>query len=838
MSLIELQRIGLDVPDGFCLSASACSTFLEENGIIPRIHEVFENRDSGDRDANAARLSVIREAILAGKMPSDIDDELRTTLSHRFSAVSYAVRSSGSKEDMADASFAGLYTSVLGVNTHDELVGAIKRCFASLFNERVFTYCAHKGIDFRELSLAVILQEMVDARRSGVCFTVDPISGRDTEMRVEACEGLGDALVGGGLTPDSYVYDWFTRGTRIASLAPPPPSQGASNAPRPILSELELDSLCGKCLQIQKSYGFPVDVEWVEKDGHFLFVQARPITTIRQGGIKGQWTTADFKDGGVSSTVCTPLMWSLYDLIWEEAMPSYLRRAKVLDGDNGVVWGDMFYGRPYWNAGAVKEGSRRVPGFVEREFDEDLGIQVGYEGKGTVTGFTPQTILRGARIILALNTSFKERMRYNAVFVPQAQKRIEELDAVDPDTMTDSELFCLYGELINVDYRNSESSYFTHIFDNSMVQTFFKELLKGYEGKVNPLNLIVGLRDLSHLRPNYDLWDISRDIRRDEAAFRYWNATDEEALKRELASSGGAHGLEQMRAHVARYKYHSTHELDITVPNFGEDPGFVIGTLKQLILLEDRHDPRKQNDRQFALYEAERKKLMSLTGRLRRKKVSRNLERMRSFLWWREELRDLSSQMYHQIRRFTLVVGNRLAHNAQLESQDDIFFLPVDRTLALTRGQVSLVEAQEEVARRRDYFQSFRNYQNPPDIGFEVHETPKSNGSRRHAGIPCSPGCVEGTAKVIVDVEDARRLRDGDVLVTRFTDPGWTPVFGMISGVVTETGGTLSHAAVIAREYGIPAVLAVAGITSSLKDGQRIRVDGDSGEVVVLDDQP
>lgn len=834
-SLIRLLRQGAPVPPGACVAAGALEAFL---AVEPLRADLAAYR------AGELAPEIFQERIQAAPLPAHLLQELETFLAGQAS-VRWAVRSSGVQEDLADASFAGLYTTVLNVQGSAAVAEAIKTCWASLFGERVQSYIQRVGLDADSLQLGVVLQRMIPAEKSGVLFSVHPLSGRDTQMLIEAVPGLGEALVSGGLTPDSFVWDWDRQELveqtlhvqeRCLLTTDVPPfvvwrPLEAATAEAAVLNSAQLAELTGLALQVQRDSGFPVDIEWVWSEGRFYLVQSRPITRIHTRGIEGEWTTADFKDGGVSSSVCTPFMWSLYDFIWEATMPSYLRKTLLLAPESEhALWGEMYFGRPYWNVGAVKAGLKGLPGFNEREFDTDLGIEVAYEGDGHVTPTNPRTLIHGLKVLAALKKAFAMRISYNPGFAEKQRRRLAELEAAEPGQLDDAGLFEAYATLIRQDYFLSESSYFYHIFDNSNITTLFKDSFRPYKARINYLALISGLEDLSHLRQNYELWDLSRALRHTPDA-AYWLETSADQLQQDWAAGATAHRMDEMRAYILRFGYHSTRELDPTVPRFGEDPRFVFASLAQLLNFEDDQDPRALNQRQHREYLAEREKLLALVPFYKRKGMRQALDQLRAFLWWREELRDLSTRMYHQIRRWTLILAGRLVARGAIEAEDDLFFLPIDEILDLLAGTLPAEAAMALVQRNRTYYASFRRFRNPDEIGSRYAGGKRSQSGNLLTGVACSPGQVTGRARVIQDIFDAERLEAGDILITRFTDPGWTPRFGLLAGVATETGGLLSHAAVISREYGIPAVLAVPGLMERVRDGQTITLDGDRGEI-------
>ncbi|MBN2798989.1 MAG: hypothetical protein JXX28_07560 [Deltaproteobacteria bacterium] len=829
-ALVQLQRWGLPVPDGACLLTGALDAFLAHNGL-------------SREQAPSELIAGLRE----GEMPPAVSAALAAFLEGR-EEVAWAVRSSGTREDGADASFAGLYASVLHLRGQAQVEGGIRAAWASLFGERVRAYAVARGIPPHALGLAVVLQELVDAEQAGVAFTVNPLTGADREVVIEAVRGLGEALVGGLVTPDRYRYDWWREhllsrelGSATQAVRPvqePPYTElidlpGADRGAQ-VLSAEQVAEVAQLAVRVQALYGFPVDVEWAMRGGEVLLLQSRPITTIGQGAVEGEWTTADFKDGGVSSTVCSPLMWSLYDLVWEDSMPRYLEGVHLIAPRQGVVWGDMFYGRPYWNLSAVKDGVRRLPGFRERSFDEDLGIAVAYEGDGHVTKTTPRTLWTALKVVTALRASFKRRLAGVEALVKGWDARLVELDQVDLTAMDLATLTGWYDRLIREVYFRAESDYFNHIYDSTNFASLIKDRLAGLTPSPNTPALISGLTNLSHLRLNQDLWELSRVLYADHRAFSWWRDTPIAALREAVEGEREDHQLGRVRALLRAHGHHSTRELDLTVPRYREDPTFLLETLRELALQDAPREPRAVSEGQRAGYLAERARLLAATPLSARGTLARELDQWRELLWWREELRDLSTRMYAQVRRATCEVAGRLVEGGVLADRADAFFLTWQELVEVLRGLLPPAVAAERVARARVYYDSYRNYANPDELGqrFAKAKIPEGDVLK---GVGCSGGQVTGTARVIRDIFDADRLQPGDVLITRFTDPGWTPKFALIAGVATETGGLLSHAAVISREYGIPAVLAIPGLTGRVRDGQRVTLDGDRGLVVLED---
>ncbi|MAF65853.1 MAG: hypothetical protein CMJ84_09380 [Planctomycetes bacterium] len=845
--LVRLAGWGFRVPPGAVVPTGAFEAFVSEGGARESVAAV-RSCPPAERERCLELAGRAREAIVSAPFPAGLTRDLESFVAARGEGIRFAVRSSGTKEDLAGASFAGMYTSVLGASGAEQVGAAIRECWASAFNERVLSYSLDHAISLADLSIAVVLQELVPAEKSGVVFTVNPLTGADTELVIEACRGLGEALVGGSVTPEQVRYDWYRR-AELERTAPDQTHALVAGEPpklvckEPLGEELrrgevltggEVAELGDVAVRIQAEYGFPVDIEFAFADGRLFVLQARPITTIRTGGIPGEWSTADFKDGGVSSSVCTPFMWSLYDTIFERTMPEYLSRVRLLGTDEGTRWGDMFFGRPYWNLQRVKQCFLAIPGFVEREFDEELGIEVAYEGRGLTSKVTPRTLWNAARVFLALQRAIREQSALFEVHTARQNRRLAELDGIDPATLERRELFALYEKLIGPDYFQSEGTYFTLVYNNSNLQSLYKGAFAKLRGEVDLLTLFSGLTDVSHLLPNYELWDVSRQIRGSPAASEAWASTDDAHLTRAMLEGSKEHFLGELAEVVRRSRHHATRELDLSVPRYGEDPRIVVEHCRGLLQLDDDADPRSANARAHEAYRAERERVLRLAPWYRRRSLAAKLDRLREFLWWREELRDLSTRFYFFVRRFTLAVAERLVDAGLLAVPDDVFFLSVDELLAVMSGARTREAIADLVMRNRLYYRSFRHYRNPDEIGDRYAALTRAAGGAAGGelrGVPCSPGVVTGRVRVIRDIFDADRLEAGDLLATRYTDPGWTPRFGLLAGVATETGGLLSHAAVISREYGIPAVLAVKDLCSVLSDGEVVTLDGDRGTI-------
>ncbi|SHO57533.1 PEP/pyruvate-binding domain-containing protein [Vibrio quintilis] len=850
-SLWELSnKMKMPVPAFCCITACAFTETLRYNQLDSLVQWLMH--PDQPLPASEAR---IRDLIMACRIPKGIAADL-TTFTGRYPEERFAVRSSGTVEDGAETSFAGLFESVLNVQKTEDILQAVKTCWCSLFNERVQTYMTrqHTAVP---LGMAVVIQQLIPAEKSGVMFTVDPVHGADTEMLIEATFGLGEALVSGAVTPDQYRYDWYQEQESDRTIAEkehqcvrineapfvrmePLPAAIASHA---VLTTTEVRELADLGLQIQMQSGFPVDIEWACTGNQFYILQSRPITQFGYTSINGEWTSADYRDGGVSSTVCTPYMASLYKYALDGTMGAYLERLK-LSPARGSVWQKSFFGRPYWNLSEVKKCLAKIPGFNERVFDQGLGISPRYQGDGIVSKTNLKTLLTGIRALLIIRANVKRKLKTTPSFSLGQHRRLQELAAMNFSTLPDDELFQFYQSFICKEFFVNESTYFDLIYDNTNLNGLFKDEVEKTRFDMSQFPLLIsGLSGVSHMAPMERLWKMRDLIHADQDCSYYWLNSSSEQIATDLQHGETHYHLNSLRVYLREYGHHSQRELDMLVPRYAEVPEMVIEQLQDVLRQGSEKDPRVRNNEQQIRMNTVKRELLHATPLLKRRKMSQRLEQVREFLWWREELRDLSIRYYLYVRKITLAVEARLLKNGILAQKDDAFFLDMPDLVAVVRGDIPPDEARHLVRKNRAYYLSFAHYQIADEVGERYGmfggsqlSTPQSEvqpaDGQTVTGVSGSPGMITGVARVISDIHDADRLQPDDILVTRCTDPGWTPKFSMLKGVVTETGGILSHAAVICREYGIPAVLAVKHATRIIQDGDIITIDGSRGHVI------
>lgn len=798
-SLIRMQELGLPVPQFVVLGIDHYQDYLQTQ-------------------------------ILSDRVKKFLDENLSLE-AHE----SWAVRSSSTKEDGESDSFAGLFESYLNLKTREEIETAIVQCWQSTQSERVLGYAKRKNIKPEDIEMAVVIQKFIEPDFAGVLFTAHPLNGSDQQMLIEVCRGRGERLVSGHITPDQIVISW-SQPLQVIS------HQKNEDVEVPTST---LESLQKYAQTLQALNGCPQDIEFAVKGGQVFLVQSRTITKIQFAESSEEWTTADFRDGGVSSDVVSPVMWSLYDKIFSFSLPEYFRKIKLISPEKikTVRWYRVHFARPYWNLKAVKEIMQQVPGYNEKNFDEDMSIPITYSGSGVTTPFSLSALVKVLPAVFALDAEFKNQLQRSQDLLsnfPQIESRYRHRDL---SKLTDSELAEAFQKLIFEDYTYVEGEYFQTIYNASNAKMEFLTSLKKLQSvdkDLEYIRLISDLGDLEALAPAHEL----RKLAQKYAAL----STHLKALLQDspLLSLGDLKKLnsdlaQDLTVYNERFYYHSQRELDLRVPRWQEDLRFTVGTLQQI--METASARRPSPALQESVYDQE----LQRARRAFDQTLSRflpgawngflfKLRRVREFLKLREEIRCHSTKMYCFIRNFLIEIAKRRlpAHEQSL-----IFYADHQQILNLLKEARLSAAFIQKAQETRSYAHGFEKFKSPNEIGYRYNFSHSSNQSvldisSALKGIGCSAGVVRARARVCDNIAEASHLEQGEILVTRFTDPGWTPLFSLASGVVCESGGLLSHAALISREYGIPSVLNVKNATTLIRNGQEIEIDGVRGLISIL----
>ena len=812
--LLLMKSKGFNVPNGFVLDSDTYDDTVKANGTDEKIREALKGLTKENVRETSEKISKLFDGL---KLPSFIEKEISETAS---SDKLYAVRSSGTKEDLDEFSFAGQYQTFLNTS-YDNIEEKVIECYKSMFSEIILSYLINRTIDLSDLKMSVVVQEMVDSDLSGICFTIDPVSGNDKTMLIEVSEGLGENIVSGKTVPEQYHFNWYD-GKEVDH------KEGNK-----FISSEKVKEYADVFANIQQEFGYPCDIEFAIKNGELFILQSRRITKINYAGINDVWTTADFKDGGVSATVCTPYMWSLYEYIWEYSLRKFIVDSRILkDEELPKKLGEMYYGRCYWNLSAVKKTMEQIVGYKEREFDSEYGISGNYEGDGKVTGATPKVLFHMIPIIVKQKSLLDDRKknseRYKQELLDLYYDYKDKFDNNKIEDITKS-----FTKITKETYLRSETTYFWQIFINTIHQSLYKDSLLKYVSESEYLSLLANIDNISHLLPFYDMWDITRKIRNNEEDVNFWKDNSASDIAKNIDQDN--HQMPLVKKLISDYGYHSDKELDITYPCYYEEPEVLISMVKDMALLDDSFSPLEDKERGNKVHEKIMKGLEEKVSSSEYKKISDKISNMRKMLWWREEFRDVSTRFYYMLRMYTMEYAKKLEKDGVLNKWEDVWFLKVGNLWDFIDGKKTKEDLNDLIVRNKFYYNAYRNYISDNEIGHDFQILKGSESKNTIKGLGANNGKITAVARVIEDFTKIDRLQQGDILVTRFTDTGWTPKFAILSGIVTEYGGILCHAAIVSREYGIPAIVCCKDAMSKIRDGQIISIDGSTGTVTISD---
>ena len=813
-----MKKDGFNIPNGFVIDSDSYDEIINLNKIDTKIEKLLKILSKTNvREISEKITELFANITFNEQIKSEIENKIDNN-------KLYAVRSSGTKEDLDDYSFAGQYETFLNVsagNVQEKII----ECYKSMFSEVILNYLLNSNIDYKNLKMAVIVQEMVQSEYSGICFTINPTTGNDKEMIIEVGEGLGENLVSGKVAPEQYYFDWYNKKYRY-------------NENNKFISKDILDEMTDTFLNIQLYFGYPCDIEFGIENRKLYILQARKITKIKYKKINDIWSTADFKDGGVSATICTPYMWSLYEYIWEYTLRKFILDSKILkEKDLNRKLGEMFFARCYWNLSVVKKAMSQVVGYKEREFDSEYGIKMNYEGDGEITKITLKSIKDIIKMAIAqkkiLDTRNENAEKYKSELLEKYYRYKNIYDNKTINNIKES-----WYKLTHDDYLQSESTYFWQIFINTIHQSLYKDGLLKYVSESEYLTLLGSIENISHLLPFYDMWDISRKIRKNEDIFKHWQEADINEIIEDVKSTKTRDDLKKVRELIENYGYHSDKELDVTYKCYYEDISPFIITLKDMILLEDKFSPLEDKKQGKEAYEKIFENIKTKISNKKYKKIKTKVENMRKMLWWREEFRDISTRFYYLIRIYTIELAKSFVKDKIIDNVEDIWFLKVGDIWKYIDKEITKSELQEIISKNKIYYNSYKNFMSENEIGqdFNRDEEKIKNSNTLIKGLGANNGKIIGTARVIENFDEIDRLQKNDILVTKFTDTGWTPKFAILSGIVTEYGGILCHAAIVSREYGIPAIVSCHDVMEKIKDGQKIMIDGTSGIVTIMEE--
>ncbi len=833
-NLGELINAGFRVPDGFCLSTTAYRAATD--GRLPPIGPGVD-------------AATVRAAVLAAPMPESIADAVREAYARLGSDVPVAVRSSATAEDLPGASFAGQQDTYLNIVGAPDVLDAVHRCWASLWTDRAVAYRATQGIDGADVALAVVVQRMVDARAAGVLFTADPVTGRRRQAVLDAAPGLGEAVVSGSVDPDHFVVDTASGRIRQRSVG------GTGEF---CLTDDEVRRLAALGDRVEAAFGAPQDIEWAfDGSGELWLTQSRPITTLFPIPVRGKAVAAE----DVRVFFCITLAQGLHRPITPmgtavlrvigSGFPSLAGYppARVTDGPAGFsVAADRVFA-DFTTVVRSRIGRALAPPMLDfmeartavvlrRLFDDPrFSVVRGSRRVGI------RTILRvlirtraplvAARALIrptvAIRATRRSLTRLEHLPVPAAGAPVaERVDAA--------------VELIVGSFPLAPRTLPAAAVGFAALGVVWR-LLRGQITSADVETVLRGAPNNVTTEMDLQLWDLAVTARNDPASAAVFDASDADELAARYRAGTLPAALQRgMAAFLGRYGQRAVAEIDLGLPRWSDDPAHLFGVLAgYLRLAADAVTPDRRFSDGARQAETMVRTLVARArrrGRLRGALVAFCLSRTRALVGLREMPKFLMITALARARGLLAGIGAEFAGAGALDNADDVFFLDLDEVKAVATG----ADLRSVIVDRRARYQRELGRRNVPRVllsdGTEpeaVADAAKPREPGTLVGTPASAGVLTGVARVILDPVGAA-IQPGEILVAPSTDPGWTPLFLTAGALVMEMGGANSHGAVVAREYGIPAVVGVPGATREITTGMRVTVDGAAGVVRVVGD--
>jgi rifampicin phosphotransferase len=823
-NLGELSRIeGIRVPPGFCVTTDAFQRIMTA---APGIDDQLDRLQRLDPDAPDDRqairtLSAQIRAIVAGiAIPGDLAAAITGSVTRHGARHAYAVRSSATAEDTPTASFAGQQDTYLNVVGPAAIRTHVSRCWASLFTERAVTYRLRSGFAHREARIAVVVQRMLFPQAAGVLFTADPVTSNRKVVTIEAVAGLGEALVSGLVNPDVFTVRDGQIVVRTVDT-------------KPALTDEQIARLAQVGRRIEAHFCDPQDIEWCLVDDEFQIVQSRPITTLFPVPATSDEENHVYVSVGHQQMMTDPMK-PLGLSLWKLTSPALMVEA------GGRLFVDVTkpLSSPASRASLVEALGRSDPLIAD--------------ALATILdrGFIPtQPALPAlpSQAALAPADSAPAPLETDLAIVAELIEGSEaSLAALKREIRAKSGAALL--DFIVADLQELKRVLFNQqslgVIVTAMRATWtLNEHLEAWLGEKNAVDALTqSVPNNVTSEMGLALLDVADVIRPhpDVVAFLRQVGDDENFLDELPGLEGGGAARDAILAYLGKYGMRCVGEIDVTKPRWSERPT----TLVPMILGNVKNFEQGAGERRFEegrqrAWEKEQELLTRLRaspdGEAKAEEAKREIDRIRNLIGFREYPKYHMISRYFVYKQALLADAERLVQARVLHDREDIFYL----TFAELHDVVRTNQVDDQLIReRKDAFSSYRAL-TPPRVltsdGEAIAGTYRRAGVPPGAltGLPVSAGTVEGRARVILDMAQAG-LEAGDILVTAYTDPSWTPAFVAIKGLVTEVGGLMTHGAVIAREYGLPAVVGVEHATRLIRDRQRIRVHGTDGYVEIL----
>ena len=935
-SLAEMANAGLDVPGGFYVTTAAYRRFVQENELQKKIIELVKPV-IGEYTLSFDTAS---EAIQALFAKSTLSEEMATEICGAYAVMAgedpaVAVRSSANAEDLPDMSFAGQQDTYLNVRGADSIVSAVRDCWASLWTSRAISYRHEMGIEQDAVAMAVVVQRMVTSDVSGILFTANPATGERSEMIINASFGLGEAVVSGQVTPDTYIVDRESmqaketiigakeqkivsdgdQGTRLEDIAETERDQSS-------LTEEAIKELVTLALKAEAHFkGLPQDIEWAYAEGKLYMLQSRPITNLPPQPIEVEWVPIPPAQILARRQVienipdpCTPLFDELYLTEGLETVKKGKKHASYMvgGGPSFVTLNGYAYQRFDWpqiidarkkklaeamteaemdaaeivaGADAMKtqqartesdnekqktEYAKQVAEFQKKNDDmaqHDLDLflaDLSSEDRQAFDQWAETAEIKNVGALVTKpesnNPTFgafnRIQVNENQIkgFYDRAKPDIiatsDEWRKVDPQTASDEQLLqgvCETAIASGMFWcSNGGHTFGVAKSTDDQLQAFLREALPDHNFTSG--QFLSGFKSKT-MEANEHLFEIARKIREDQVLAELIIITPAKRIMKTLEAHPSAGPIvDAINDYLGVYG-HLGYSLDFAEPLPLEDPSGLLATLKTMISNKD-YDPKNHEIKALEKRETAMKEILGILEGLQYWQFRFRHWFTYRFYYIREEVMFYLYMPWPVLRPLALELGQRLTAIGTIGEPDHVFYLQTEelkRAIEARKENQAVSEFVQLAAERFELREARKRLHPPGTVPFDASDDPSVKfketqfvndpSSDTMIGIPVSPGTITAPASLIKTPAEFDQMRPGSILVCPMTNPAWTPLFAHASGLVADMGGILGHGSIVAREYGIPAVVGTGTSTVRIKHGQMISIDGDTGTVTLLEDE-
>ncbi|HZQ10907.1 MAG TPA: PEP/pyruvate-binding domain-containing protein [Anaerolineae bacterium] len=876
-NLGEMTRAGLPVPPGFCLTADAYRTFIANAHASETIGTILAQANLENAEDVEAKTVQVRAFLIAQPIPETIESQLRAAYAELAQKLQVgagelpvAVRSSATAEDLPDASFAGQQDTYLNIRGTIALLEHVKRCWASLWTARAVTYREKQHYAHEQVALAVVVQAMIESEVAGVLFTVNPVNQHRDEMVLNASWGLGEAIVSGLVTPDTWIVrkdgEILEReiaskdvaveyaeigGTREVSVP-------AEKRNIPSLNDGQVQALVTLGEKVERHYARPMDIEWAFAREQFYMLQARPITTLSAGDTapkraalaRGEATSPLQNAAGeynrsmfieIFPDPLSPAFLSVIEPLFQSMLDFTFKSLGFKPPANIPAIG-VFYNQPYFHLEYIEAALAPLSPSVRDALVMQILNPFG-KHKRTFSAEASPVFLGMVTRLLRFMTAFPKKL---PGLIASYRAEINHLNTLPLETLSEAEIIARVrrtvfehaSHLLNYDFLMIALIGITYQMLGSLLDRYFRDESEQVRAK-----LISGVTGNVTMETNKKLWGLAQEAKSSAAVKQILKASTDAHVREQLSATGdGRVFLAELDAFLEQYGHREV-RMDILYPTWSEDPAPVLQFIRGYFDADEAASPRNQQARLVR----ERQQLAQTVDERVRRDLSGRIAIAPLFHWVlkhtqantreRDTMHFELTRLFPPLRRALLELAARWQKQNVLDSPDDIFFLTLDEMSDIAQqAPANRPRMQNVINARRAEFQANAQRTPPPILreGIAIETTNVTVDEQvegQWRGIAGSPGIATGTVRVIRGPEEFEKLQRGEILVAPLTNPVWTPLFAIAGGIITQVGGILSHGAIVAREYGIPAVMAVPNAMTIFQDGQRVTVDGNRGIV-------